>query len=177
MRELALHILDLAENAIRAGAKTIAISAIADAQEDRFTVVIEDDGPGLSVPGDKACDPFFTTKPGKRTGLGLSLMRGACEQTGGDMRIDRSSMGGARITATLGLRHVDRTPLGDLPGTLAALAAANPDLDFRFRVRCGAEECRLSVRELAQQCRSEGRGAAALTRQLEERIGAACCMT
>ena len=70
LRELALHILDLVENALRAGAGTIAVSVEEDAQADRLVIRVEDDGPGLEAPLEQALDPFFSTKPGKKTGLG-----------------------------------------------------------------------------------------------------------
>ena len=73
MREIALHVLDLIENSIRAGAAVISVSVDEEPAEDSLVVSVEDDGPGLSVPGDTAVDPFFTTKEGKKTGLGLSM--------------------------------------------------------------------------------------------------------
>lgn len=176
MREIALHILDLAENSIRSGAETIAITVEADAEADLLTVTVEDDGPGFCVPPSVAADPFYTTKPGKRVGLGLSLFRAACEQSGGVLAIDHSPLGGARVRAVLGLGHVDRTPMGDLAGTLAALACANPQVDFRFHLHCGAQECFVSVRDIAQQCRKDGESTAGLARHLEDRISAACCI-
>ncbi|CAH2602045.1 Histidine kinase [Rhodovastum atsumiense] len=52
----------------------------------------------------RATDPFFTTKPpGQGTGLGLAMVKGFVEQSGGAMAID--SAPGAGTTVTLWLRQ------------------------------------------------------------------------
>ena len=75
MRELSLHILDLVENSVRAGASVIFIGITVDSVRDLLEISVEDNGPGFGVPVEMAFDPFYTTKEGKKTGLGLSLFR------------------------------------------------------------------------------------------------------
>lgn len=69
---------------------TIWISSAAD--EDRATIVIKDNGPG--IPKDirnKIFDPFFTTKDvGAGTGLGLSICYRIAEQNQGSMVLETS---------------------------------------------------------------------------------------
>ena len=48
MKEISLHILDLIQNSIRAGAANISLDILEDSQADTFTVVIQDDGCGMS---------------------------------------------------------------------------------------------------------------------------------
>lgn len=148
MRELALHILDLVENSLRAQATTIVVTVAADTRVDRLRIAIEDNGPGLSVPANVALDPFYTTKSGKRTGLGLSLFQAAAEQAGGRMTLEKSALGGLSIVAEFGLAHVDRTPLGDLGESLAAIVLTNPAVDFRFCVSLNDEACEVRVVEV-----------------------------
>jgi len=150
VRELSLHILDLLENAQRARASVIAVTVEIDEAADRLRVVIEDDGTGLKVSPEDATNPFYTTKAGKRTGLGLSLFRAAAEQTGGGLTIGKSGLGpvGVRVAVELGLSHVDRSPLGDLAGTLAGVVCTNPDIDYVITIRCGAREHRVRTSEL-----------------------------
>ncbi|HQL53715.1 MAG TPA: ATP-binding protein, partial [Phycisphaerae bacterium] len=103
MRELSLHIMDLIENSLRAQATIILVSVEALPDQDLLRIVVEDNGTGLRVPVESVLDPFYTTKRGKRTGLGLSLFRAAAESTGGRLMIDKSALGdvGVRVTVEL----------------------------------------------------------------------------
>ncbi len=128
MLELALHLLDILENAVRAKAAIIRVSIRLDARGERLTLCVEDDGPGFPVAPEDVLNPFFTTKGGKRTGLGLSLFRAAAQQAGGDMALSTSEFGGAKVEAFLGYTHVDRAPLGDVGETVKAIAVPNPEI-------------------------------------------------
>ena len=167
MRELSLHILDLIENSIRAGASAVSVTLAVEPERDSMKIGVEDNGPGLAVGSDKAVDPFYTTKMGKRVGLGLSLFGAAAERAGGRLRVGRSRLGGAAVRATMQLNHVDRAPLGDLGATLSAILATNPSLDLRCRVAVGKRRFGVKVsdveKELAGREPNE-RGATALPR-------------
>lgn len=140
MRDISLHILDLIENSLRAGATHVIVVVDQQPAEDRMTVAVEDNGPGLPVSNEVASDPFFTTKAGKRVGLGLSLFRAAAERAGGTLSLDRSSLGGLAVRATFQLNHIDRSPLGDLAATLSTLCLTSPAVRFTARLRMGAVE-------------------------------------
>lgn len=134
MQDLSLHILDVAENSIRAGSRTIEIALDEDPARDLLTLTIADDGMGMGERERRAAlDPFFTTKPGKRVGLGLSLLAQAAAQAGGTMTLESEKDAGTIVTATFRLSHVDRKPLGDVDQTLTCLRAAHPEIVFRFR--------------------------------------------
>jgi len=135
LRELSLHILDLIENAIAAGATVVAVEIAVEPEWDQMRITVEDNGPGLSVPVERAMDPFYTTKKGKKTGLGLSLFRFRIEQAGGELALERSPLGGLAVRATLRLAHVDRNPLGDLASTLSSVLATSTQLELRLRIR------------------------------------------
>lgn len=128
LRELALHLLDVLENAVRAQATAIQVTIALDAGSDRLSLCVEDDGPGLPVAPENALDPFYTTKKGKRTGLGLSLFKAAAELTGGELRIEDSELGGVKVYASFGYSHLDRAPLGDVAESVKTLAVSNPDI-------------------------------------------------
>ena len=62
MLELALHILDIVENSIRAGATLVRILIRESRSKDLFLVRITDNGRGMtSEEREKALDPFYTT--------------------------------------------------------------------------------------------------------------------
>ena len=151
MRELALHILDLIENAVTAGASRVAVEIAQETEWDLMRIVVEDNGPGLSVPAEKAMDPFYTTKKGKRTGLGLSLFRFRIEQAGGELILDRSTLGGLAVRATFSLAHVDRNPLGDLASTISSVVAANPRLELSLCLRSGGRQQLIVSSEVARE--------------------------
>ncbi|HPM24706.1 MAG TPA: ATP-binding protein [Phycisphaerae bacterium] len=174
MRELSLHIMDLIENSLRAQATIILVSVEALPDQDLLRIVVEDNGTGLRVPVESVLDPFYTTKRGKRTGLGLSLFRAAAESTGGRLMIDKSALGdvGVRVTVELGLTHIDRNPLGDLAGTLAAAVCTNPAIDFRIRLGVGARTCELRVWDLATEAGVDRCDGLALARVVRARVQA-----
>jgi hypothetical protein len=158
LRELALHVLDLVENSVRAGAGVIAVTVEEQPAQDLLAIEVEDDGPGLPVETAVATDPFFTTKEGKRTGLGLSLFRARAEQAGGAMQLDRSPLGGLRVRVTMRLGHVDRTPIGDLAATVSGAIAANPGVELRVRLRVGDREVSASSAGPARSRLAAARG-------------------
>ena len=156
MRELALHILDLVENSLRAGASVIEVGVEEETEADRLIIRVEDDGPGLPVPAEQALDPFYSTKPGKKTGLGLSLFRFRLEQAGGRLELGRSQLGGLAVLGEMSLSHVDRSPLGDLASSLSTVAACNPEVELRCRLRRERQEVSVSSRELAEAMTGNG---------------------
>ena len=131
MEDLSLHILDIAENAIRAGGKKIMIELLEDQSNDRFTLSIEDDGKGMDKKAvNMAMDPFYTTKSGKEVGLGLALLSQAARQAGGELKIDSKEGKGTKVTAVFELSHPDMKPIGDIFATMTALVAGNPTTQF-----------------------------------------------
>ncbi len=170
MREISLHILDLVENALRAGAGVIEVTVDEQSAEDRLAVSVEDDGPGLSVSSETAVDPFYTTKEGKATGLGLSLFKFRVEQAAGTFRLEKAALGGCAVRAVMPLSHVDRSPMGDLAGTLASVVCTNPGLELRARLRVDAREVVVSSTEIARALPSGRRGDIVVARLVRERI-------
>jgi anti-sigma regulatory factor (Ser/Thr protein kinase) len=151
MRELSLHILDLIENSIRAGAAVISVS-ITESQELNFLrIVVEDNGPGLSVPPEMATDPFYTTKSGAPTGLGLSLFQAAAERAGGKLKLGTSNLGGLAVEVVMQLNHIDRSPLGDFAATISSVACTNPDIDIRCRISTDERERMMRISDVVER--------------------------
>lgn len=170
MRELSLHILDLVENAIRAGATVIAVSVEEQPDADQLTLLVEDDGPGLPVSAQVAADPFYTTKEGKKTGLGLSLLKFRAEQAGGSFILGKAALGGLAVRAAMPLSSVDRSPLGDLAATLASVVCTNPDVELRARLRVGSREWAVSSADIARRLPVGSRSDIVIAREVRQRI-------
>jgi hypothetical protein len=134
--EISLHILDVAENSLMAGADLVEIDLEKDALTDRLRLRIRDNGRGIA-PEDLArvTDPFFTTRTTRRVGLGLALLLQTAEQTGGSFAIDSQAGQGTDLAVEFGLSHIDRPPLGDMAGTLINLIIGRPEVDFIYRQR------------------------------------------
>jgi signal transduction histidine kinase len=141
MQDLALHILDLVDNSLRAGATRVRVRVVEYPAADRLEVEIGDNGHGMDRDTvARALDPFFTTKPGKAVGLGLALFAQAARESGGSLSVDSSPRRGTTLRAVFGLRHPDRKPLGDMRGTMELLAQAHPRVTFDFDYRIVEEE-------------------------------------
>ena len=133
MEDISLHILDIAENALRAGAKNVFIRLAQSRSDDRLVLEVTDDGEGMNDEARKrSVDPFYTTKRGKRVGLGLPLLAQAAEEAGGELEVQSAPGKGTKVIATLGLSHIDRKPLGNIDETLQCLRATHPEVCFRF---------------------------------------------
>jgi anti-sigma regulatory factor (Ser/Thr protein kinase) len=152
MIELSLHILDIAENATRAGARLIHISLNEDSRNDTLTMEIQDDGSGMSEAVlKKVLDPFYTTKKVRRFGLGLPMLSQAAEKAGGRFTIDSREGEGTRVTAEFTLSHLDRQPLGDIAGTMVTLITGNTGADFVYHHRHDDQEYILDTREIKKE--------------------------
>ncbi|MCX8117695.1 MAG: sensor histidine kinase [Desulfobacterota bacterium] len=134
MEELALHILDVVENAIAAKAKKIEILISEEIERDRLRIEIKDDGLGMDEEvRRRALDPFFTTRTSRRVGLGLSLLSQAAKAAGGTLEIDSSPEAGTTVRATFQHGHIDRQPLGNLTETILMIIYGNPGVDLHYR--------------------------------------------
>jgi signal transduction histidine kinase len=152
MHDLSLYLLDIIENSVRAGATRIRVGVAADRAADTLAITVEDDGPGLPVTPREALDPFYTTKKGKKTGLGLSLFRQAAEAAGGGLSVEPSTdLGGVAVRAWMGLDNVDRPPLGDVATSILTMVATNPAIDFTVELADGDERTQLRGSELPQR--------------------------
>ena len=147
-----MHILDITENSTRAGAHRIDMNLEENHEADLLTLEISDDGAGMDPETlSKALDPFYTTKKVRRVGLGLPMLAQAAERTGGGLTLTSEPGRGTRLKVTFGLSHLDRQPLGDLPGVITTLLAGNPDIEFNYHHRCGDRVFALKTEDLKRE--------------------------
>ncbi|NMB46010.1 MAG: ATP-binding protein [Firmicutes bacterium] len=138
MRELALHILDLVQNSLRAGARMIEVEIVEDVDLDSLAIIIRDDGCGMEQALVKrVLDPFTTTRTTRKVGLGLPLLQMATERSAGEFSIDSKPGQGTVVKASFQHSHIDRMPLGDVGGTMLTVIVSNPTVDVVYRHRVG----------------------------------------
>jgi len=136
MRDVSLHILDIVENSLRAGASLIQIDIAADIPHDTLTVTIGDNGSGMSEEMlERVRSPFTTTRTTRKVGLGIPLFAAGCENTGGHLEIESTLGQGTKLTAVYSFGHIDRPPLGNIAESIASLVLANPQVDFVYTAR------------------------------------------
>lgn len=135
MEDLSLHILDIIQNSISAESKNIEIELIDSELEGFITLKIADDGAGMDDEILKKIeDPFFTTK-GKKTGLGIPLLKQSAIECDGEFRIESSPGKGTKIITTFKRDHIDRKPVGDLGSTMVASILSNPECHLRLTLK------------------------------------------
>ena len=128
-----MNVLDVAENSMRAQAKNVTIKVIEDSAADKLTILIEDDGCGMSEEQvAQVTDPFFTTRTTRKVGLGVPLFKMAAEMSGGDFSITSKPGVGTKTCATFGLTNIDRMPLGDMASTVQLLICSHEDVNVMY---------------------------------------------
>jgi len=152
MRELSMHILDIAQNSIAAGARLVQIDVVEDVANDMMTISVTDDGRGMSEEVvQRVGDPFVTSRTTRRVGLGIPLLAAAAERCGGGVEIVSKQNVGSKVTAQFQLSHIDRAPLGNMAETLLVLVACNPDLDFVYNHVRGDSSFHFDTREIRSE--------------------------
>lgn len=136
MRELSLHVLDVLENSLEAGATCIELTIEEDMAADRLTITVRDNGRGMDrAQLDRIFDPFFTTRSTRHVGLGVPLFKAAAERCNGNLTITSQPGEGTLLQAVFQHSHIDRAPLGDVTGTLlAVILAGSCDVHYVHRV-------------------------------------------
>ncbi|MBU4486045.1 MAG: ATP-binding protein [Candidatus Delongbacteria bacterium] len=133
MEDLSLHILDVVENSIEAGASKIEIKIIEDKSRDLLEIEIKDNGRGMSEETlSKVLDPFYTTRTTRRVGMGLSLLVQAAKDSNGNFEINSSVGVGTEVKASFQYSHIDRKPIGDLKSTFIILITSYPEINFIY---------------------------------------------
>jgi anti-sigma regulatory factor (Ser/Thr protein kinase) len=134
LRELSLHLLDIAENSISAGASRIVISVREDLAADELWLEVSDNGKGMSPEMvEKVLDPFVTSRTTRKVGLGIPLLKQAAEACNGFLTLESEPGKGTKLTAKFQHSHIDRMPLGNLGDTIITLILTTPAVNWVFR--------------------------------------------
>lgn len=150
VKEIALHILDIAQNSISAKASLVELTLSETPESITFTIV--DNGKGMSPELlAQVSDPFTTTRTTRKMGLGIPLLRMAVEQTGGSLTIDSTEGVGTTVTALFRPTHIDCPPVGDIAGTITLLLQGAPQLVLHYTHTIDNNCFQLTTEELRAQ--------------------------
>ncbi len=131
MRELALHLLDIAENSVSAHADTVRITVEENHTTDQLRMSVEDNGVGMSAEmAARVTDPFVTSRTTRKVGLGIPLLKEAAEACNGWLTIQSAPGQGTCVTVEFQFSHIDRMPLGNLAATVLTLVVGSPEVHW-----------------------------------------------
>ncbi|BCJ92534.1 histidine kinase [Anaerocolumna cellulosilytica] len=151
MTEISLHVLDAAQNSLRAGADFIQITVRIDTRAETLTLSITDNGCGMTaVELRKAEDPFYTTRTTRTVGLGIPFLKQAALLTGGHLHIASKPGGGTTLMAVFKLNHIDRMPLGDMALVICSLVICHTTVDFLYCYHVDNKGFTLDTREFRE---------------------------
>lgn len=151
MVEISLHILDIAQNSIKAKASLVEIEVTEDTAANLLTVIIKDNGCGMDKDFLKdVTNPFRTSRTTRKVGLGLSMFKSAAELTGGSLDICSEVGVGTVVTVNFVYNSIDRQPLGDMATTMTTIIGGAPDIDYVYRHSYSGKSFDLDTRQLKQ---------------------------
>jgi len=149
--EISLNILDIAQNSIRAEANLIEIGVLIDRKADTLTVIINDNGCGMTKEQIAHVeDPFFTTRSTRKIGLGVPFFKMSAIITGGSFEITSEVKVGTKVKAVFVLSHIDRMPLGDINSTIHTLVTYNTNIDFVYTYEFDGQSFVLDTRQMKE---------------------------
>jgi hypothetical protein len=133
VRELVLHLLDIAQNSVAAQASDISISVLENTRTDRLHLSVEDNGIGMDEATiQQVVDPFVTSRTTRNVGLGIPLLKAAAESCDGFLTIHSQPGVGTRVDVEFKRSHIDRMPLGDIAETFLTLLVGCPGIHWNF---------------------------------------------
>lgn len=147
-----MHILDVAENGIAAGASLIEVIVDEEPEEDRLFITIADNGRGMDADFlRRVLDPFVTTRVTRKVGMGLSLFQQSAQEADGDLEIESSPGNGTVVRVHMSYGHIDRRPMGAMAETMVTLIQGSPEVDFKYVHKHGSEEFVLDTRTIKSE--------------------------
>ena len=171
MKEIALHILDIAENSLAAGADRVEIRIELDRADKRLRLMISDNGKGMSREMlSRTADPFFTSRTTRKVGLGIPLLRQHAEMTGGSVELRSEENKGTTVQADFDTNHPDIQPLGDIMGCWWLLASANPGTDVVLSCHADLESFEIGSQQVKEELELEELSGSELREQLKRLI-------
>lgn len=149
MKEVALHILDILQNSVRAAATIIQLEIEESFSENLIKIKIEDNGKGI----EKSMllniyDPYVTSRTTRKIGMGLALLKYHAELCGGGIEIESEVGKGSLVRIWFQMDHIDRQPIGDIAGVVRNMISSGNKYEFYYRHSTDTGEFEISTLEI-----------------------------
>jgi|LGOV01.1.fsa_nt_gb DNA mismatch repair ATPase MutL len=152
MKELSLHILDIAMNSVRADASILGIEIHENTDGDYLSIKITDNGFGMDDEMVKSVlDPFTTTRTTRKVGLGIPLFKANAENCNGNFSLSSKLNIGTKLIANFQLSNIDRPILGNISSVISMLFCSHPDIQISFTYKKDKKKYSLSSEEVKQE--------------------------
>lgn len=152
MKELSLHILDIARNSITAKAENIRIAIIEDIDKDKLTIKMKDDGVGMDQDtAESVVDPFYTTRTTRDVGLGIPMFKANAESCNGSFKLNSEIGMGTEIIAEFQYSHIDRVPLGNMADTIVTIINSDSAIDLLYTHMVNDRKFTLNTKDIKKR--------------------------
>jgi signal transduction histidine kinase/CheY-like chemotaxis protein len=115
-------------------------------KRDGIAIIVSDTGAGMTAAAKaRAFEPFFTTRPGKRAGLGLPIVQSVVHEAGGTVAIESTPGAGTRVEILLPLANPIGTAADASTAGLERILLVEDDDGVREVARSTLEEAGYTV--------------------------------
>lgn len=134
MKEVSMHILDIVMNSVKAKASLIEIYIDDSINNNWLKIKIKDNGIGMDSDMVKQiANPFFTTRTTRKVGLGIPMLKEACERCNGFLNIKSKLGEGTEIDCLFERNNIDRAPLGNMGDTIITIINSLENCELLYR--------------------------------------------
>lgn len=149
MKEISMHILDIVMNSIKAKATLIELYILDSNIKNILKIIIKDNGTGMSrETAIRVTNPFFTTRTTRKVGLGIPLLKEACERCKGSLSIQSKLGEGTTLECYFERDNIDRAPLGNMGDTIMTIINSMEDCELIYSHETDVNIFRLSTVEV-----------------------------
>jgi len=151
MKELSMHILDIAMNSVKAEAKLIEITVEDSIKNNKIVITIKDDGKGMSKEIlENVTNPFYTTRNTRKVGLGLPMLKEASERCKGYLKINSQIGVGTVVECYFERNNIDRAPLGNMADTILVTINSLNDCNLVYKHIVDDNSFEISTKQLKE---------------------------
>jgi len=146
-----MHILDIAMNSIKANAALVEIKIEDSIKNNWLKITIADNGKGMSEEViNRVTNPFYTTRTSRKVGLGLPMLKEACERCKGYLIIESEIGLGTKVFCYFERDNIDRAPLGNMGETIMTIINSGNNFELIYTHKTDEGEFIFDTRQVKE---------------------------